>query len=194
MNVQTDKVPPLPQLVPPMRSIEIKPAIDLTKLRFDNAWMQWFTQVKYKIDTINANLVGVAALAGSGIVSRDISGNWLQLTIQGTANRIAVANGDGVSGNITINIDPNYAGQTTITQLGTIATGTWQGTAVGVSYGGTGATNPSDARDNLGAAAKMTTSSTSATGGAATALPAQPVGYVTVDIAGTPRKIAYYDP
>lgn len=34
----------------------------------------------------------------------------------------------------------NYAGQTTITTLGTIATGVWQGTTIGVAYGGTGAT------------------------------------------------------
>lgn len=39
-----------------------------------------------------------------------------------------------------------------LTSVGTIATGTWQGTAVGVSYGGTGSTSASGARTALGVA------------------------------------------
>lgn len=35
---------------------------------------------------------------------------------------------------------------------------------------------------------------TSATGGSATALPAQPVGYHTQIISGSPKRIAHYDP
>ena len=38
----------------------------------------------------------------------------------------------------TITIDTAWAGQTAITTLGTIATGVWQGTAIGKAYGGTG--------------------------------------------------------
>ena len=44
----------------------------------------------------------------------------------------------------------SYAGASTITTLGTISTGTWQGTAVAVVYGGTGATDAGTARTNLG--------------------------------------------
>jgi hypothetical protein len=39
-----------------------------------------------------------------------------------------------------------------LTSVGTIATGTWQGTAVGLSYGGTGSTSASGARTALGVA------------------------------------------
>ena len=39
-----------------------------------------------------------------------------------------------------------------LTSVGTIATGTWQGTAVGISYGGTGSTTASGARTALGVA------------------------------------------
>lgn len=43
-----------------------------------------------------------------------------------------------------------YTGDDNITTVGTISSGTWHGTAVGISYGGTGATNAGDARTNLG--------------------------------------------
>lgn len=43
-----------------------------------------------------------------------------------------------------------YSGDDSIVTVGTISSGTWQGTAVGVSYGGTGATTASGARTNLG--------------------------------------------
>ena len=62
-------------------------------------------------------------------------------TITGTANRITVTNGDAVAGVPTVNISAAYVGQNTITTLGTISTGTWQGTAVAAAYGGTGQTS-----------------------------------------------------
>ena len=37
-----------------------------------------------------------------------------------------------------------------LTSVGTIASGVWQGTAVALAYGGTGATDASGARTNLG--------------------------------------------
>ena len=49
----------------------------------------------------------------------------------GTAGRISITAG-------VIDIDAAYIGQNTITTLGTIATGTWQGTAIASGYGGTG--------------------------------------------------------
>lgn len=52
-------------------------------------------------------------------------------SISGTANRISITAG-------VIDISAAYVGQNTITTLGTIATGTWQGTAIASGYGGTG--------------------------------------------------------
>lgn len=68
------------------------------------------------------------------------------LSVIGTANRITVAPDN-------VDIASNYAGQTSITTLGTISAGVWEGTKVDVAHGGTGATSASSARDNLGAAA-----------------------------------------
>lgn len=53
------------------------------------------------------------------------------LAVGGTANRIIV-NADS------IDIASTYVGQTSITTLGTITTGTWNAGVVGVQYGGTG--------------------------------------------------------
>jgi hypothetical protein len=52
----------------------------------------------------------------------------------GTTDRITVSGGN------VIDIAATYVGQTSITTLGTIATGTWSGTAIGITKGGTGLT------------------------------------------------------
>jgi len=70
--------------------------------------------------------------AGAGLTK---SGNTLDVV--GTASRITV-NSDSVD------IAATYVGQTSITTLGTIATGTWQGTLIGATYGGTGVNNGSN--------------------------------------------------
>jgi len=66
--------------------------------------------------------------AGAGLTK---TGNTLGVV--GTSHRILV-NADSVD------IASTYAGQTSITTLGTITTGTWNGTTVAVANGGTGAT------------------------------------------------------
>lgn len=203
MDVTTDPVPPVPAHTKPVGSNDY----------FDKAWLQWFLQVKYKIDVINSNLFSISKISGSGFTVRDSNGNWIQRQIDGTANRIDVTFGDGVGGNPVIDIDANYAGQASITTVGIIGTGTWQGAVVGVPYGGTGLSSytannyiraldadtleqrtPSQVLDDIDAQKRLGSTSTSATGGSATALPAQPVGYVEVVIGGNTKKIPYYDP
>lgn len=67
--------------------------------------------------------------AGDGLTK---SGNTLNVV--GTSNRISVT-ADAVD------IASTYVGQTSITTLGTIATGTWNGTTIAVANGGSGATS-----------------------------------------------------
>lgn len=62
--------------------------------------------------------------AGTGVTS-----------VSGTTNRITSTGGNTP----VIDIAATYIGQTSLTTLGTIATGAWQGTKVGLAYGGTNA-------------------------------------------------------
>ncbi len=65
--------------------------------------------------------------AGDGLTK---DGNTLD--VNGTADRITVTSD-------AVDIASTYVGQTSLTTLGTITTGTWNGTLVGTLYGGTGA-------------------------------------------------------
>ena len=79
-------------------------------------------------------------LTTNGLVVRSAS-VALGRTITGTTNRISISNGDGLSGNPTVDISTSYVGQTSITTLGTIGSGTWNATTIGVNRGGTGRTS-----------------------------------------------------
>ena len=67
--------------------------------------------------------------AGDGLTK---TGNTINAV--GTANRISVTEDS-------IDIASTYVGQTSITTLGTIGTGVWQGTIIAPTYGGTGVNN-----------------------------------------------------
>lgn len=98
------------------------------------------TGIQVNADTVQ--LAGQALafhnLATNGFAVRTAADTITARSIAGTANRVTVTNGDGVSGNPTVDIASTYVGQSTITTLGTIGTGIWQGTTVAVAYGGTG--------------------------------------------------------
>lgn len=61
-------------------------------------------------------------------------------SVSGTLNRITSTGGTTP----VIDIAATYVGQTSITTLGTIGTGTWQGSVIGATYGGTGVNNGSN--------------------------------------------------
>lgn len=54
--------------------------------------------------TLGTELQGLSALAANGAVFRTASGTYTSRTITGTASNIVVTNGDGISGNPTINL------------------------------------------------------------------------------------------
>jgi hypothetical protein len=89
----------------------------------------------------NGPLNALSTYNTNGLLTQTAANTFTGRTLTGTSNRIAVTNGNGVSGNPTVDIDAAYVGQNTITTLGTVGTGTWNATAIGVTYGGTGLTS-----------------------------------------------------
>lgn len=71
----------------------------------------------------------------NGFVTFTGGGGGFVTSVSGTLNRITSTGG----ATPVIDIDASYVGQTSITTLGTIATGTWEATDVGLAHGGTGA-------------------------------------------------------
>lgn len=86
----------------------------------------------------------------TGMISSNGASGLAARTITGTAARISVSDGDGVSGDPTLDIDAAYVGQATITTLGTVTTGTWNGNAVTAQYGGTGLSTITDGAVMIG--------------------------------------------
>ncbi len=79
------------------------------------------TSIAYTQFGAAGNIIGGAGLTKTGDT----------LDVVGTADRITV-NADSVD------IASTYAGQSSITTLGTIGSGTWQGSVIATTYGGTG--------------------------------------------------------
>lgn len=82
--------------------------------------------------------------AGAGLTKTGTT-----IDVVGTSNRITV-NADS------IDIASTYVGQSSITTVGTISSGTWNGTTIAIANGGTGATTAAGARSALSATGKYT--------------------------------------
>ena len=109
-------------------------------------------------DTITLGTTGLTFVQFSGAgqitAGAGLTKNGNTIDAVGTASRIDVtANA--------IDISSTYAGQNTITTLGTISTGVWTGTAIAVANGGSGATTAATARQNLGIVTSAGASTTS---------------------------------
>lgn len=92
-----------------------------------------------RLDVVVATTGGIEIAADALQLKSTVAGAGLTYTagvidVVGTTNRITV-NADS------IDIASTYVGQTSITTLGTIGTGTWNGTTITVPYGGTGVTS-----------------------------------------------------
>jgi len=135
------------------------------------------TDIGTNVQAYSLQLSSVSAIASNGILARVASGSVMARNISGTSARILITNPDGVSGNPTIDIDSTYAGQNTITTLGTIGTGTWQGNPISGQFGGTGVNN---AGKTITLGGNLTTS-----GAFATTITVTAATNVTLPVSGT---------
>lgn len=94
MSVETDPVPPLPSTTPPINKRDVREP-------FENNWMQWFLNLRAKVNVLNQSLVNLSGVSGTGVLVKN-GASWLLRTITGTAGRISVTDGDGAAGNPTI--------------------------------------------------------------------------------------------
>jgi hypothetical protein len=108
MSAETDRLPPVPQLVAPLIS-NVPNKWELRNLRFDVTWLQWFIQLRAKVDVINEALVSFGGLSGgAGFISQSSGGTFASRTINGTVGRVSVTFSDG-SGDPVIDIDSDVA-------------------------------------------------------------------------------------
>jgi len=106
--------------------------VDTTNTSATHQFLAWDTSVSKFVAAEGTTPVGdiSGVTAGAGLTGGGTQGT-VELDVVGTANRISV------SANA-VDIASTYVGQNTITTLGTIGTGTWQGTAIANAYIGTG--------------------------------------------------------
>ncbi len=103
----------------------------------DNAYERFmYASVELVSDAIA--LAAQVDAAANGLVTKTADGSVTTRVLQGTTNRVTVTNGDGVVGDPVVDISASYAGQASIATLGTILTGVWQATPVGIAFGGSG--------------------------------------------------------
>lgn len=109
----------------------------------DNADSGWVVTTDGTI-TIGTTAIAFAQFSGAGQITAGdgLTKTGNTLNVGGTTDRITV-------GADAVDIASTYVGQSSITTLGTISTGTWEATDVAVAHGGTGASTASDARSNL---------------------------------------------
>lgn len=99
--------------------------------------------------TTNANSLWLANPVGAVTVGTTA----IPFTELNKAADLVAGTGITISGN-TVSVATTYAGGASIATVGTVTAGTWQGTAVAVGFGGTGATTAAGARTNLGTVGK----------------------------------------
>lgn len=107
----------------------------------DSGWILTNDVVPINLGTTALTFVQFSS-AGQSIAGNGLTKTGNTIDVVGTADRI-------VSNANSIDIASTYIGQSSITTLGTVATGTWEATDVGVAHGGTGASTAANARANL---------------------------------------------
>jgi hypothetical protein len=106
-------------------------------------WRQWLLNPQFLSVDIEGVLgvtsggTGLGTTPGAGQLLIGNGGGYSLNALGGAPARITITNGPG---SIEIDISNLYAGQGSISTLGTITAGTWTADTIGAAYGGTGLT------------------------------------------------------
>ena len=109
----------------------------------------------------SAPFIGATFLPGDSIVYNGTTWDKFEnnnSVVVGTTNQIDVSL-DSLTNTYTVSIDANYVGQTSITTLGTITSGTWNATPIARQFGGTGGNTTSLGANQIFVASSSTTTS-----------------------------------
>ena len=101
---------------------------------FNGSGATSYYQIGVDLQAYDTTLNALSSYNTNGILTQTGIDTFVGRSLEGTANRITLTNGDGVLGNPVVDISSNYIGQSSITTLGTITTGVWNGTSIGDSY------------------------------------------------------------
>jgi len=101
---------------------------------FNGSGAASYYQIGVDLQGYDTTLNALASYNTNGILTQTGTDTFVGRSLQGTTNRITLTNGDGVLGNPTIDISSNYVGQSSITTLGTVTTGTYQATPIADAY------------------------------------------------------------
>lgn len=109
---------------------------DFTFVEFGTQYARTGWVQAVEVNTVGADDIIFQQFSGAGtfLAGDGLTLDGVTFNVVGTADRIT-ANTNS------IDIASTYVGQTSITTLGTITTGTWQGDTIGIGYGGTGLTS-----------------------------------------------------
>lgn len=119
---------------------------------YNGSWFNFATQpwVSANYQPLAANLTALAGTSGVGIYVLTGAGTSALRELTSPNSTITIGDPNGFSGDITLDISSAYIGQTSITTLGTITSGNWESSPIGVLYGGTGLTSLGSAYQILG--------------------------------------------
>lgn len=110
---------------------------------YDTAWFNFATETwaNLTFQPLNVNLTALSNTSTVGLYVVTGSGTSAVRSLISTNGTLAVTNGTGFAGDISLDISPTWIGQGSITTLGTVTTGAWNSSKIEIPYGGTGLTS-----------------------------------------------------
>jgi hypothetical protein len=137
-------------------ALDLEIGVDVQAYDAELAALAGLTSAANKLPYFSGS--GTAALADFTSAARDLLDDADSAAMRDTLGLTIGTNVQAYNASLASISASTYVGDDSITTLGTITTGTWNGTTIAVANGGTGATTESGARTNLAATTAGTVS------------------------------------